>query len=69
MTIFASIHDLQLITGNFSTVLLLSPDEPLMSGIPEDILRPAILEKTFNCPPRRHPLLLDHMQSHSKKVG
>jgi ABC-type cobalamin/Fe3+-siderophores transport system ATPase subunit len=69
ITIFASIHDLQLIAGNFSTVLLLSPDKPLMSGIPEDILKPAILEKAFNCPPRRHPLLLEHMQSHSKRVG
>jgi len=68
ITIFASIHDLQLIEGNFSTVLLLSPDEPLMSGTPEEVLKPSILEKAFNCPPRRHPLLLERTQSHVKRA-
>jgi ABC-type cobalamin/Fe3+-siderophores transport system ATPase subunit len=69
ITIFASIHDLQLIAGNFSTVLLLSPDTPLMSGAPEDVLKPSILEKAFNCPPRRHPLLLERAQTHAKRAG
>jgi iron complex transport system ATP-binding protein len=69
ITIFASIHDLQLIEGNFSSVLLLSPDTPLMNGTPEEILKPSILEKAFNCPPRRHPLLLERMQRHDKRVG
>jgi iron complex transport system ATP-binding protein len=69
ITIFASIHDLQLVEGNFSSVLLLSPDTPLMNGTPEEILKPAILEKAFNCPPRRHPLLLERMQRHTKRAG
>jgi iron complex transport system ATP-binding protein len=69
ITIFASIHDLQLVEGNFSSVLLLSPDVPLMNGTPEDILKPSILEKAFNCPPRRHPLLLERMQRHTKRAG
>jgi ABC-type cobalamin/Fe3+-siderophores transport system ATPase subunit len=69
ITIFASIHDLQLVAGNFSTVLLLSPNEPLISGTPENILKPSILEKAFNCPPRRHPLLLEHTKSHAKRAG
>jgi iron complex transport system ATP-binding protein len=69
ITILASIHDLQLIESNFSTVLLLSPDTPLMSGAPDDILKPSILEKAFNCPPRRHPLLLERAQSHEKRAG
>jgi iron complex transport system ATP-binding protein len=69
ITIFASIHDLQLIEGNFSSVLLLSPDTPLMNGTPEEILKPSILEKAFNCPPRRHPLLLERMQRHDKRAG
>jgi iron complex transport system ATP-binding protein len=69
ITIFASIHDLQLVRGNFSTVLLLSPDGPLMSGTPEDVLKPSILEKAFNCPPRRHPLLLERTENHSKRAG
>jgi iron complex transport system ATP-binding protein len=58
ITIFAAVHDLQLIDGNFSEVLLLSPDAPLMSGTPADVLTPSILEKAFNCPPNRHPLLV-----------
>jgi len=69
ITIFASIHDLQLVEGNFSSVLLLSPDMPLMKGSSEEVLKPAILEKAFNCPPRRHPLLLERVQRQSKKVG
>ncbi|HEX4577276.1 MAG TPA: ABC transporter ATP-binding protein [Edaphobacter sp.] len=69
ITIFASIHDLQLVEGNFSSVLLISPDTPLMSGTPEEILKPSLLEKAFNCPPRRHPLLHERMQRHAKKAG
>jgi iron complex transport system ATP-binding protein len=69
ITIFASIHDLQLVEGNFSSVLLLSPDMPLMTGSSEEVLKPVILEKAFNCPPRRHPLLLEQVQRQSKKVG
>jgi iron complex transport system ATP-binding protein len=69
ITIFASIHDLQLVEGNFSSVLLLSPDMPLMKGSSEEVLKPEILEKAFNCPPRRHPLLLERVQRQTKKVG
>jgi iron complex transport system ATP-binding protein len=69
ITIFASIHDLQLVENNFSSVLLLSPDMPLMNGAPEEVLKPSVLEKAFNCPPRRHPLLLERMQRHVKRAG
>jgi iron complex transport system ATP-binding protein len=69
ITIFASIHDLQLVEGNFSSVLLLSPDMPLMNGTSEEILKPSILEKAFNCPPRRHPLLLERIQRYEKRAG
>jgi iron complex transport system ATP-binding protein len=69
ITIFASIHDLQLVEGNFSSVLLLSPNAPLACGSPEEILKPALLEKAFNCPPRRHPLLLERVQRHAKRAG
>jgi hypothetical protein len=57
------------VEGNFSSVLLLSPEMPLMKGTPEEILEPSILEKAFNCPPRRHPLLLERMQHHAKRAG
>jgi iron complex transport system ATP-binding protein len=69
ITIFASIHDLQLVEGNFSSALLLSPDMPLMNGTPEELLKPAILERAFNCPPRRHPLLLERAQGQAKRAG
>lgn len=69
ITIFASIHDLQLVEGNFSSAMLLSPDMPLMKGTPEEILKPSILEKAFNCPPRRHPLLLERMERYTKRAG
>jgi iron complex transport system ATP-binding protein len=68
ITIFASIHDLQLLEGNFSSVLLLSPEMPLMSGTPEEILQPSILEKAFHCPPRRHPLLIERLQHDARRV-
>ncbi len=57
ITILASIHDLHLVDKNFSTVLLLSPGQPLASGSPEQILKPSILERAFQCPPDRHPLV------------
>lgn len=69
ITIFASIHDLQLLEGNFSTVFLLSSDSPLISGVPEDVLKPSILEKAFNCLPQRHPVLLGRAQSYTKRMG
>lgn len=58
VTILAAIHDLQLIEGTFSSVLLLSPDQPFMHGSPEDVLKPKILERAFNCPPQRQPVLV-----------
>ena len=69
ITIFASIHDLHLVESNFSSVLLLSPDMPLMNGVPEEVLKPSVLEKAFNCPPRRHPLLLERIHRQVKKAG
>jgi iron complex transport system ATP-binding protein len=59
IAVLASIHDLHLVRGNFDRVLLLSPGEPLRSGSPEKMLEPALLERAFNCPPNRHPVLLE----------
>jgi len=57
ITILAAMHDLQLIPGTFSSVLLLAPDQQVCKGDPNDILQPDILERAFDCPPRRHPQL------------
>ncbi|MGA8272464.1 MAG: ABC transporter ATP-binding protein [Candidatus Sulfotelmatobacter sp.] len=57
VTILAAMHDLQLIEGTFSSVLLLEPNHELRKGPPQDILRADILERAFDCPPQRHPKL------------
>jgi len=59
ITIFASIHDLHLVPGNFAEVHLLGPDHSLLSGKPEDVLTSANLTAAFRCAPGRHPLLLE----------
>jgi ABC-type cobalamin/Fe3+-siderophores transport system ATPase subunit len=68
ITIFASIHDLQLVKNNFSSVLLLSPYTGLMHGSPDAMLQSSLLEKAFNCPPKRHTLLLERIQRHEKRA-
>ena len=50
VSIVAAIHDLALITGTFSSVLLISPHERLRLGLPGDVLQPAVLERAFQCP-------------------
>jgi len=68
ITILASMHDLHLVDKNFSTVLLLSPGQPLISGTPEQILKPSILEHAFQCPPDRHPLLIERAEIYRKEA-
>jgi len=68
ITILASIHDLQLIDGNFSSVVLLSPHTSLSTGTPGDMLNPSLLEKAFDCPPRRHPMLIQRTQRDSRRA-
>lgn len=58
LTIFASIHDLHLIPGNFSKVHLLGPEHSLTSGFPEQVLTVPHLTSAFRCAPGRHPLLM-----------
>jgi iron complex transport system ATP-binding protein len=68
ITILASIHDLHLVDKNFSTVLLLSPGQPLASGSPEQMLKPSVLERAFQCPPDRHPLLIERAELYRKEA-
>ena len=66
VTILAAMHDLGLIEGTFSSVLLLSPNQPMLTGKPADVLMPRILERAFNCPPQQGPTLLatEHLRSY-----
>ena len=57
ITIFASMHDLHLVQGNFSQVHLLDEDRALTSGTPEEMLTADQLTRAFHCPTGRHPLL------------
>lgn len=50
-TILASMHDLALAAGTFSTVMSLRPGEPVRQGRPQEILRPESLEQIFDCRP------------------
>jgi iron complex transport system ATP-binding protein len=68
ITILASMHDLHLVDKNFSSVLLLSPGEPLVSGSPEQMLKPSILEHAFQCPPDRHPLLIGRAELYQREA-
>jgi ABC-type cobalamin/Fe3+-siderophores transport system ATPase subunit len=68
ITIMASIHDLHLVDKNFSAVLLLMPGQPLASGTPEQMLQPSLLERAFQCPPDRHPLLIERAQLYGKEM-
>jgi iron complex transport system ATP-binding protein len=52
IAILASMHDLTLIEGTFSSVWLLSLEEAMQKGAPEEMLQPELLERAFRCPPR-----------------
>jgi iron complex transport system ATP-binding protein len=57
ITILAAMHDLPLIEGTFSSVILLSPYGPMLQGTPSEVLQPPILERAFDCPPHHQPNL------------
>ncbi len=68
IAIVASMHDLALIEGTFSSVWLMSPDEPMRQGSPEEILRPEVLEAAFNTPPHHRSRLLERMRNRMEHV-
>jgi len=68
IAILASMHDLTLIEEAFSSVWLLTPDDTMLQGSPEEILQPRILERAFNYPPRHRLKLVDSIRSRTEKV-
>lgn len=68
IAIVASMHDLALIEGTFSSVWLMSLDEPMQQGSPEDMLRPEILESVFRCSPRHRPRLLGRTRNRMERA-
>jgi len=57
ITLLASIHDLALVRGNFSRVLLMGEGNRIIDGTADHVMTPDYLEWAFDCPPGRHPML------------
>jgi iron complex transport system ATP-binding protein len=49
IAILASMHDLNLIEGAFSSVWMLSPGKPMLQGPAQKMMRSELLERAFNC--------------------
>lgn len=62
IAILASMHDLALIEAAFSSVWLLSPQEAMRKGMPEEILQPDLLQRAFQCPPRYRSALEEQIR-------
>ncbi|MGA9672417.1 MAG: ABC transporter ATP-binding protein [Terracidiphilus sp.] len=63
ISIVASMHHLALIEGTFSSVWLMSPNEPMRQGSPEEILQSEVLEIAFNTPPHHRSRLLERIRN------
>jgi iron complex transport system ATP-binding protein len=68
IAILASMHDLALIEGTFSSVWLLSPEEGMRKGTAGEMLQPELLERAFNCPPRHRPVLVERIRGRKERV-
>ncbi len=68
IAILASMHELSLIEGVFSQVWMLSPGEPMRQGSPQEMLRPDLLSRVFDCPPSSGPVLLKPTPKQSERV-
>ena len=68
IAILASMHDLTLIEGTFSSVWLLSPEEGLQKGTPEEILQPQFLGRAFRCPPHHYSAIEERIRARREGV-
>lgn len=68
IAILASMHDLALIEEAFSSVWLLGPDEEMLMGPPDEVLRPELIGRVFDCPPHSGPVLLKPATKHSERI-
>jgi iron complex transport system ATP-binding protein len=68
IAILASMHDLTLIEGTFSSVWLLSQEEGLRRGAPDEILQPEFLARAFRCPPQHHSVLEERIRGRREPV-
>jgi iron complex transport system ATP-binding protein len=68
IAIVASMHDLALIEGTFSSVWLMSPNGPIQRGSPEEMLQPKLLESAFRCASRHRPRLLERVRNRLERA-
>ena len=68
IAILASMHDLALIEGTFSSVWLLSHEEGMQKGTPEEILQAELLERAFKYPPRHRSLVGERIRGRRERV-
>jgi len=68
IAILATMHDLTLIDGAFSSVWLLSPGDTMRKGTLEDMLQPELLERAFKYPPRYRSMLEDRIRGRKERV-
>ena len=67
IAILASMHDLTLIEGTFSSVWLLSHDEGMRKGTPEEILQAELLERAFKYSPRHRSLVEERIRGRRER--
>lgn len=67
VTVLASIHDLVLIDGRFSAVILLRPSAPPLYGPPSSVMERSLLASAFDCRSEDHPLFT-HLAVHNAKA-
>jgi iron complex transport system ATP-binding protein len=68
IAILASMHDLTLIEGTFSSVWLLSSEDGLRQGTPDEILQPELLERAFRCSPQHRSVLEERIRGRRERV-
>lgn len=68
IAILASMHDLALIDGTLTSAWLLSSEEPMRKGAPDDILQAEILERAFKCPPHHRLVLEERIRGRKERV-
>jgi iron complex transport system ATP-binding protein len=68
IAILASMHDLALIDGVFPSVWLLSQDEAMRQGSPQELLQPEVIESAFNFLPHHRSMLLERTRNRMELV-
>jgi iron complex transport system ATP-binding protein len=68
IAILASMHELTLVEDIFPSVWLLGQDGEMLQGAPDEMLRPELLGRIFDCPPYSGPVLLKAKSSAQERI-